>query len=760
MAASSRELQLILEIQNNTARELKKLQEGIGGVESQSKSLKNLVKGGLIIGLANEIKGILTLPLQLASNMEETQNKFEAVMGSMTGQAEEFTNRLAESVGRNKTDLKDGLAAFQSFAVGMGFTKEQAFQVSTALQAASVDFASFNNVSDGEAQQRFIAAMSGSSEVMDKFGINIKAAALDQQLLEMGINKTTAEATEQEKALARMQIILKTMTQQGAMGDAIKTADSYANQLKRLKANIKTLVAEFGVRLIPIVNSVVKAINSALQMFRGFDMGIIRNNGIVRVLISTFTALYQTFTEKLRPQLIALFNNFKQLFPAIKSVAKLVGGFLLKAFAFLFDAGMRISGMLLGVVNKLIDFGQIMVGAGKIVYAFVKDALKNFMEFGKNIKKIFTAIGKALTGNFEGAKDELNNLVSGALSNTVAEFADFKQLTQREMGAASDAVLEVGDSWDQISSQISSGGGTQGMNIEFENIAGTLADEIPASAKKTGEATDKLKDKLQEYSKESEKFADTVKSAFNEVAKKIQSINSEMEGLLVDRSKNDLAMRENFADEYVKQEQKVADLQQQINKESDNTRRGILEQELARQQEALNQHKTIELAYQREIDDARRRASLTDFERTVEDLEKKKTLMNIEFSEKFELLQKELTAEVAKFNKINEINKAALKQKDKFLADSELLTVDSINREIEKYNQLAQAIQRARSGQTTAGVTASAATVSRSQQDVGSININISDSIVSDEEGAKKIGQIAAEEIAKQIKLNQSFSFA
>ena len=132
------------------------------------------------------------------------------------------------------------------------------------LQGLAIDFASFNNLSDQEGVERFISALSGSSEVLDKFGINIKAAALDQQFLRMGLSVTTAKATEQQKVMARLAIITEAMGSQGAIGDAIKTSGSFANQLKRLKSQVKDTAAELGKALLPVLGPMLKSLNRAV----------------------------------------------------------------------------------------------------------------------------------------------------------------------------------------------------------------------------------------------------------------------------------------------------------------------------------------------------------------------------------------------------------------------------------------------------------------------------------------------------------------
>jgi hypothetical protein len=155
--------------------------------------------------------------------------------------------------------IKDSLSGFQGFFVGLGFGADKAREMSQQMQALAIDFASFNNLSDEEAVGRFISALSGSSEVLQKFGINTKQAALEEELLSQGVKKSWTEVTEQEKAVARLSVIMKAMTSQGAVGDAVKTAGSFANLLKALRSAVYDASVAIGDSLIPVLTPFLQA---------------------------------------------------------------------------------------------------------------------------------------------------------------------------------------------------------------------------------------------------------------------------------------------------------------------------------------------------------------------------------------------------------------------------------------------------------------------------------------------------------------------
>lgn len=248
----------------------KKLQAALERSSRKLRSIGSILLrvGALATAAAAAFAPLGIASVRAASDAEESLSRFAAVFGSQTDKAAKFADDLARRVGRSSVEVKDALATYQSFFVGLGFGAEEARGLSQQMAELALDFASFNNLSDDEALGRFISALSGSSEVLDRFGINTKQAALQQELLRLGINKAWTQVTEQEKALARLNIIMRTMGDQGAVGDAVRTAGSFANQMKRLRANAKDTAIEIGRALIPVLKPVVSTLSTTLGIVK------------------------------------------------------------------------------------------------------------------------------------------------------------------------------------------------------------------------------------------------------------------------------------------------------------------------------------------------------------------------------------------------------------------------------------------------------------------------------------------------------------
>lgn len=204
-----------------------------------------------------------------ARDAEKSLGRFNAVFGKEAAAAGRFAERLAADVGRAATDVRDSMAKTQAQLTGLSFDPATSRQMSESLQSLALDFASFHGLSDEEAGDRLRSALSGSRDALQGFGVDVKAAAVDQQLLAMGFNATSATATEQQKAMARLAIIMESLGEQGVVGDAIKNADSYDNQMKRLDATFQDVRETIGSAVLPVLTPLLEHFAAGAQLVAG-----------------------------------------------------------------------------------------------------------------------------------------------------------------------------------------------------------------------------------------------------------------------------------------------------------------------------------------------------------------------------------------------------------------------------------------------------------------------------------------------------------
>ena len=246
-------------------------------LDSIKKSVKDISENLTKIG-----KGMTTyatLPLvaagaaavNMASDMEESANKVEVCFGDAAQSVMTFSETTLNTYGIAKSTALEMASLFGDMATSMGYSKQDAAEMSKTLVGLAGDLASFKNISLEEAQTALAGVFTGETESLKKLGIVMSDVSLQAYALANGINKKTSEMDQAEKVALRYQFVLDST--QNAQGDFSRTSDGTANQLRILSESLKELAAIAGEELIPIVTPIIQQINGMLQSLGDLDEG-------------------------------------------------------------------------------------------------------------------------------------------------------------------------------------------------------------------------------------------------------------------------------------------------------------------------------------------------------------------------------------------------------------------------------------------------------------------------------------------------------
>ena len=206
--------------------------------------------------------------INLASDIEEMQGKSKVVFGQFRDGVVKELTAFGDAVGRSSHELEGMASTVQDTFVPMGFARGEAAKLSVEMTKLAVDVASFNNASDTETMNAFQSALVGNHETVRRFGVVITEATLKQELLRMGVEGGTKAATNAQKVQARLNLITDGV--KDAQGDAARTAESYANQMKGLRAEFSELVGALGKEFLPMLVSVIKTLRTVTQKVKDF----------------------------------------------------------------------------------------------------------------------------------------------------------------------------------------------------------------------------------------------------------------------------------------------------------------------------------------------------------------------------------------------------------------------------------------------------------------------------------------------------------
>lgn len=226
----------------------------------------------LTLGLTVPLAAAAAGAVKTASDVAEMQSAFDLIFADMSKDVETWAEKTGNAIGRSTDELQKSALAFQMLFKQATPVQEKAAGLSKDFALLAQDLASFYNVAEGDALAKLRSGLTGEAEPMRDFGVFLTEAAVANKGLQMGLAGTTKELTEQDKILARAQLIWEGT--KDAQGDATRTAGGFANQTRALKADIHDLAVTVGGILMPFAQKLVAHLREAANAFNDLSPGV------------------------------------------------------------------------------------------------------------------------------------------------------------------------------------------------------------------------------------------------------------------------------------------------------------------------------------------------------------------------------------------------------------------------------------------------------------------------------------------------------
>ena len=234
--------------------------------EALGSSLKNLFSQAVVIAIIQKANTLLESAITNYSKYVEDANLFAVAMGNAADSGGRFAQKMENLLGIDSGESRRNMAVFQNLTTSFGMTSDKAYILSQNLTQLGYDMASFFNLSTEDSFQKLQAAISGELEPIRRLGVDISNARLQQELYNLGINKSINSLSQADKAQLRYIAIMKQTT--NAQTDMGRTLNSPANQMRILKAQIDLLGRSLGAVLIPAINAILPPLIAFIQVVR------------------------------------------------------------------------------------------------------------------------------------------------------------------------------------------------------------------------------------------------------------------------------------------------------------------------------------------------------------------------------------------------------------------------------------------------------------------------------------------------------------
>jgi phage-related protein len=387
-------------------------------VEGSIKSLKSMASKVLgAVGITLSVAGIKSAIdgcVEVASSIEEMQNKFDVVFGDMRNEVDKWAREYSDAIGRNKNDIKTYLADQQNLLVGFGMTRQAGAEMAEQMTSLALDLASFGNMDETASVNAMTKAVMGESEAAKTLGAVLNDSTRAQAMATLGL-KGTYDKLDQ---LTKMQVNYQAILQQSpdAIGDCQRSLDSYESTKKRYIAKLKEIKTIVGQFFLPTYQKILSIGAKGLTMIRDWLQKLTDltdklggSQRVLSVLAAAFTAM-----------LVAM--NLKKIGAAINGFTKLARAIGLghgKALAFFAVF------LLLALVIE--DFISFMRGDKSLLGTMLERAGVDCEKLRQNIVGVWTKIKQAIGYIGEGIRNVVVPIFEGIRTAAVVAFEEIQQ---------------------------------------------------------------------------------------------------------------------------------------------------------------------------------------------------------------------------------------------------------------------------------------------------------------------------------------------
>lgn len=387
-------------------------------VEGSIKSLKSMASKVLgAVGITLSVAGIKSAIdgcVEVASSIEEMQNKFDVVFGDMRDEVDKWAQEYSDAIGRNKNDIKTYLADQQNLLVGFGMTRQAGAEMAEQMTSLALDLASFGNMDETASVNAMTKAVMGESEAAKTLGAVLNDSTRAQAMATLGL-KGTYDKLDQ---LTKMQVNYQAILQQSpdAIGDCKRSLDSYESTKKRYIAKLKEIKTIVGQFFLPTYQKILSIGAKGLTMVRDWLQKLTDltdklggSQRVISVLIGALTALFVAMNLK---KIGLVISGFTKL-------ARAIGLGHGKALAFFAVF------LLLALVIE--DFISFMRGDNSLLGTMLERAGIDCEKLRQNIIGVWTNIKQAIGYIGEGIRNVVVPIFEGIRTAAVVAFEKIQQ---------------------------------------------------------------------------------------------------------------------------------------------------------------------------------------------------------------------------------------------------------------------------------------------------------------------------------------------
>jgi hypothetical protein len=395
-ASADARLQLIFAAKNLASGAVNQLHGGLsrlkgaaGALGSAVKTMAKVAAVGLA-GLAVAAIGLAPSVINLAGKLEQMGQKAATIFGKSLPVVQKWADVNAAKMGLTSRAAVGLAANFADLLIPMGFTRERAAKMSTAVVGLSGALSRWSGGTKtaAEVSEILAKAMLGERDGLKELGISITDADVQARLLKNGTNKLKGAQLEQAKATATQQLIFE--KSKDAQTAYAKGSEGLLGVQARLDAKMAQIGETIAIGLTPFLTEVMtfvtdKAIPAVTAIAAKIGKWVDENKPLIKQIgefvKGALKALWQTISTVVTwiANLVRSIASNKDAMNVLKTLASGIA----TAFGLAWDAIRSVIGFIAKLVDKITSNKQVMDGFKKfwdgaqVVIGHVVDGLSS-----------------------------------------------------------------------------------------------------------------------------------------------------------------------------------------------------------------------------------------------------------------------------------------------------------------------------------------------------------------------------------------------
>lgn len=263
----------------DTDRQLENLANGIEDVgdsadsaEPKVLSFGDMLKAGVASGsILNTIERVGEVVVEIgskaieaAAEVKAANAQFQQTFGELEGRASSALDSISDKTGIAVTRLQGGYTALYAFTKSVGGDQETALNIAQRALTAAADSAAYYDRSMEDATETLQSFLKGNYENDAALGIAATETTRNAKANEL-YAKSFKDLTEAQKVDTLLAMVEAGNAASGALGQAAREADSWANVTGEAAEASRQLLAQLGSPILAGLTPLIQGYTKALQ---------------------------------------------------------------------------------------------------------------------------------------------------------------------------------------------------------------------------------------------------------------------------------------------------------------------------------------------------------------------------------------------------------------------------------------------------------------------------------------------------------------